>query len=256
MVGEFFRAMRRVSKCLAVAVPLLMIGLAAVPWPSGAIVPAPLPEPLAPAGNPGSVARVQLGRMLFFDPLLSRNQRVACATCHDPKHAFADPRGFSVGVTGEALPRNTPSVANLAYSGALFWDGRAGSLEEQAIEPLMAHDEMAADVTVLLEQLRSNTEYAAMFDAAFPQSGVSLVNLARAIAAYERTLVVRDTPYDRWAAGDEAAVSDSAKRGFDLFFGKASRAEKRRSRTRFRRWRRDCQKHTSGPAWESRRPTG
>lgn len=192
--------------------------------------PAPLPRPpLAPVthpvGNPPTPAKVELGRLLFHDPVLSANGMIACSTCHDPAHGFTDPRGFSVGVTGKPLDRDTPSVANLAFAGSLFRDGRAGSLEEQALEPLFAEDEMGADATALLATLRANSEYQKRFAAAFGTPGISLVRLARAIAAYERTLIDWDTPYDRWSAGQEDAMSPAAKRGFELFHGKADCAE-------------------------------
>src|SRR5512144_1176450 len=115
----------------AVAVAVAVAALAPRFWPQHA---PRLPAPPNPPGNPSSPARVALGRMLFFDPVLSGNQRMACATCHDPAHGIRDPRGFSIGSDGKPRPRRTPSVANLAYTRALFADGRAGSLEEQARE--------------------------------------------------------------------------------------------------------------------------
>ncbi|HEX6811397.1 MAG TPA: cytochrome c peroxidase [Planctomycetota bacterium] len=201
--------------------PLLLMAI-----PSEPPLRAPMLQPVAhPVGNPPTAAKVELGRLLFHDPLLSSNQRVACSTCHDPAHGFADPRGFSIGVTGEVLDRDTPTVANLAFTTALFRDGRAASLEEQALEPLFAENEMAADPTALLAALRGNAEYTRRFAAAFGSPGISLVRIARAIAAYERTLIDAQTPYDRWAAGDQNALSPAAKRGFALFHGKADCAE-------------------------------
>ena len=191
-------------------------------WPD----PRPrLPEPPQPPGNPSTPARVALGRMLFFDPVLSGNQKMACASCHDPAHGFMDPRGFSLGSDGKPRPRRTPTVANLAYSRPLFADGRAGSLEEQAIEPLFAESEMAGHVVAITEQLRSNPRYRELFERAFPGQPIGLPLVLQAIAAYERTLVANDTPYDRWAAGDGAAMSAAAKRGYAVFNGKANCAE-------------------------------
>jgi cytochrome c peroxidase len=201
-------------------------GLLLMAVPAGGAAPPPcLPPVPHPVGNPPTAAKVHLGRMLFFDPVLSANRRIACATCHDPAHGFADPRGFSTGVTGETLPRDTPSAADLAWTGALFRDGRAGSLEEQALEPLFSPKEMAANAELVLASLRGNQAYRALFAAAFGDEEVSLVRLARAIAAYERTLITARTPYDRWAAGDESALSEAQKRGFEIFAGKAKCAE-------------------------------
>lgn len=211
---------RLVSSIVAVSVvPLLVIAVPGA-WPSA-------PERLAltpiehPVGNPATAAKVELGRLLFHDPLLSRNSEIACSTCHDPAHGFADPRGFSIGVTGEQLARDTPTAANLAFSRVLFRDGRAGSLEEQTLEPLFAENEMGADPSLLLTALRNNDEYSRRFAAAFGSPGVSLVRIARSIAAYERTLLSANTPYDRWAAGDDLAMSAQAQRGFALFQDKA-----------------------------------
>ena len=191
-------------------------------WPH---LPPRLPAPPHPTGNPSSPARVALGRMLFFDPILSDNQRMACATCHNPAHGFRDPRGFSLGSDGKPRPRRTPSVANLAYTRALFADGRAGSLEEQALEPMLMKSEMAGDVDAIRTRLSANAEYRALFERAFPGDPIDLPFIIQAIAAYERTLVVNDTPYDRWARGDASALSAAAKRGWTLFNGKGNCAE-------------------------------
>jgi cytochrome c peroxidase len=218
------RTPRRAAAWLGVLGTTLAVSLLAVPWqPSPA--PVPLPAMPGPIGNPNTSAKVDLGRALFFDPVLSRDGTLACATCHDPAHGFADPRGFSRGIDGNELARDTPSVANLAATTALFRDGRAGSLEGQAIEPLLAPAEMAADATRLCDTLGANAAHRELFERAFGDAEVSLPRIARALAAYERTLIVRDTPYDRWAAGDRDAMSASAQRGFALFVGKADRAE-------------------------------
>ncbi len=191
-------------------------------WPQP---PPRLPAPPHPVGNPSSPARVALGRMLFFDPVLSRNQRMACATCHDPAHGFRDRRGFSLGSDGKPRPRRTPSVTDLAYTQALFADGRAGSLEEQALEPMLTPAEMAGNVEDIVARLSASAGYREAFERAFPGEPIGLPLIVQAIAAYERTLVVNDTPYDRWAGGDAAAMSPAAKRGWALFKGKGNCAE-------------------------------
>jgi len=202
-----------------------VVALAATFTFQAAARPPRLSPPPQPVGNPSTPERVALGRMLFFDPILSGNQRMACATCHAPAAGFKDPRVFSIGSDGKPRPRRTPSVANLAYARALFADGRAGSLEEQMLEPLLAEQEMAGNATEITARLGVNAEYCRLFAAAFPGQPMGLPVIARAIAAYERTLVADDTPYDRWARGDEAAMSPSARRGYWIFKGKADCAE-------------------------------
>jgi cytochrome c peroxidase len=191
-------------------------------WPQR---PPRLPPPPSPAGSPSTPARVALGRMLFFDPVLSHDQRMACATCHDPAYGFRDRRGFSPGSDGMPRPRRTPSVANLAYTRALFADGRAGSLEEQALEPMLSQSEMGGDLDAIKARLQDNEEYRRRFEQAFPGEAIDLPLIVKAIAAYERTLVVNDTPYDRWANGDRGAISAAARHGYALFNGKGKCAE-------------------------------
>src|SRR5262245_21545942 len=161
------------SRGLWAAVLFVVAGAVALsrPWQ-----PAPprLGPPPHPPGNPSRPARVALGRMLFFDPVLSDNQRMACATCHDPAHGFRDPRGFSLGSDGKPRPRRTPSVANLAYARALFADGRAGSLEEQALEPMLAKSEMAGNAETIRARLAANAEYRALVASAVPGDRAAL----------------------------------------------------------------------------------
>ena len=216
---------RVMTTCWIALATALGVSLAAVPWHAPVLRRVGLPDIPHPIGNPLADAKVALGRALFFDPVLSRDSTMACATCHDPEHGFADPRGFSRGVDGNVLNRDTPTVANLAFTRALFRDGRSGSLEEQALEPLLAKAEMASDPTVLVATLANNAEYRQLFEHAFGDGEVTLVRIARALATYERTLMVRDTAYDRWAAGDGTALSAAQQRGLALFEGKARCAE-------------------------------
>ena len=207
------------------ALTLVVVALSVAVWRLWPQPPPRLPPPPSPPGNPSTPARVALGRMLFFDPVLSHDQRMACASCHDPAHGFRDRRGFSLGSDGHPRPRRTPSVANLAYAKALFADGRAGSLEEQALEPMLNQAEMGGDLDAIKARLQGNEEYRRLFEKAFPGEAIDLPLIVRAIAAYERTLVVNDTPYDRWASGDGAAMSAAAKRGYALFNRKGNCAE-------------------------------
>ena len=173
------------------------------------------------AGRAGSPAEIQLGHSLFFDTRLSSNDKVSCATCHRPDRGFADGLRFSVGVSGTPLKRHTPHLYNLAWNHTFFWDGRTSSLEDQAVMPIRHPDEMGMPGDTAAEKLRGIASYAATFSEVFPKSGVTMGNIARALAAFERTIVSRDSPADRYAAGDTAALDERAVRGRTLFFGRA-----------------------------------
>lgn len=168
----------------------------------------------APADNPTTPAKVALGQKLFFDTGLSGNGRLACASCHDARRGFADTKALSIGVKGDTLARRTPTVINLAWSQTFFWDGRAATLEQQAVMPIADEKEMGMPHAVMVTQLSANAAYRGLFAAAFPGEVPSVANVGKALAAFERTLVFTQSPFDRWVAGDESAISDSAKRGF------------------------------------------
>jgi cytochrome c peroxidase len=175
-----------------------------------------------PAGNPFNADKAKLGQTLFFDPRLSGSNWISCATCHDPLLGWSDglPKGRGEGM-GE-LGRRTPTILNLAWSKLLFWDGRAKSLEEQALGPIEADKEMHQDLGLLARKLEAIPGYAVRFNVAFPGEGISKETVAKALATYERTVVSGIAPFDRWVAGDESAIPEGAKRGFDLFNGKAN----------------------------------
>lgn len=157
-----------------------------------------------------------LGKLLFYDPILSANDDRSCATCHNPDMGFSDGRALAEGAHGEDLRRNAPSLWEVAYATSLFWDGRAKSLEEQMLIPLTEENEMGADVDEMIAQLEAIPEYAQQFDAAF-SDGITADNVASAIAAFERTLISNDSPFDRFAAGDFNALTPAQRRGFDVF---------------------------------------
>jgi cytochrome c peroxidase len=157
-----------------------------------------------------------LGRLLFYDPVLSANDDRSCASCHHPDMGFSDGRALAEGAHGEDLRRNAPSLWNVAYATSLFWDGRADSLEEQMLEPLTDENEMGANVGEMIEQLRGIPEYEEMFNAAF-EDGITAENVATAIAAFERTLISNNSPFDRFAQGDFNALTPAQRRGFDVF---------------------------------------
>ena len=184
------------------------------------LVPLP-PGPPVPLSNLQTPAKIALGKTLFFDPKLSVNGSISCAFCHMPKVGYADPRPVSIGVGGKRGGRNAPPVLNAAYLKLQFWDGRAGSLEEQAIGPLTNPVEMEnPNNQSVVDRLRKIPAYRKRFQEVFGGS-VSIDRIAEAIAAYERTLVTPETPYDRFLMGDKKALSPAQKRGFMLFKGKA-----------------------------------
>lgn len=176
------------------------------------------------AGSDPTAARVELGRLLFFDRILSRDAERACADCHKPELAFTDGHAtaspLDIHASAPAFPRNTPTLYNVASRQRLFWDRRAPSLEVQAFGPLFSPAEMGADPAALLARLRATPEYVRRFDEAFDEVGeaaVTLGNLASALASFERTLVSRDSRYDRWAAGERDALDAAELRGLQLF---------------------------------------
>ena len=181
-----------------------------------------LPEPPVPNDNPQTALKIDLGKMLFFDTRLSRDFSLSCATCHNPDKGYSDGRPKAVGIGNKELQRHSPSVLNTAYNATQFWDGRAASLEEQARGPIMNDSEMGMpDEKTLVSRLQVVPEYRQKFQQAFGGE-ISLVNIAKALAAFERTLITPDSQFDRYARGDKQALSDQQKRGLIIFFGKAS----------------------------------
>ncbi|MEM7316817.1 MAG: cytochrome c peroxidase, partial [Planctomycetota bacterium] len=160
---------------------------------------------------------IELGRELFFDTNLSSDRSMSCATCHDPEKGWGNGEAVAVGVNGQAGRRNVPTIINAAYYRSLFWDGRAGSLEGQALSPILSKDEMGMGThEALVERLQEDDHYQSLFDKAFTD-GITATNVALALASYQRTIVAGNTPYDRYLAGDKTAMSESARRGMKLF---------------------------------------
>lgn len=174
-----------------------------------------------PEENPYSEAKAALGKQLFFDPRLSRENNLTCGSCHNPSFAWEDAQPTSVGTPMSRLGRHTPTVLNLAWGELFFWDGRAETLEEQALGPIQAGGEMAQNMPELLEELKAVPAYKAIFEDVFPGEGITAENIGKAIATYERTIVSADAPFDLWVKGDESAIGDAAKRGFVLYNTKA-----------------------------------
>lgn len=222
-----------------------------------------LPVGLAPGaveieglrGNPLTRAKIELGRQLYFDPRLSSDHTVSCASCHDPNHGFADDAKVSLGVENQAGGRNSPVAYNRIFSANQFWDGRAATLEEQAVGPIANPIEMANTLQACVDQLATIDGYHVQFERLFPD-GLTIDNVAKAIACFERTLVTGTSPWDHYsrlasfneayagdleyldelevddpelfeeyqqlvAASEANPISDSAIRGSKLFFGTA-----------------------------------
>jgi cytochrome c peroxidase len=185
-------------------------------------LPADLWQELVPKDNAMSAAKVALGEKLFFDKRLSVDRTVSCATCHDPATALADNNAVGIGINNQKGARNAPTVFNTMFNELQFWDGRAPSLEEQAKLPIINPIEMGMkDHKEVVERIREVGEYRPMFKAAFGSETVTIDNIAKAIAAFERTQLSGNSPFDRFIAGDLNAISDAAKRGWDLFNGQA-----------------------------------
>jgi cytochrome c peroxidase len=190
----------------------------------------------APADNPTTTAKVELGRLLFWDPVLSGDRDIACASCHDPNFAYSDGRAVSVGAGKLKTPRGALTVLDSAWNGwtaltpnpdatqaPMFWDSRMHSLEEQVLGPIVSKPEMLGGTftkdTIFAEivsRLNAIPEYPAKFEVAFGARAINDKTVAKAIAAFERTLVTVPS-YQKWLAGDANAISESAKRGVDDF---------------------------------------
>lgn len=178
-----------------------------------------LPDtPSIPSDNPMTPAKVELGKQLYFDARLSRTGTVSCNSCHDVMRGGEDHRATSLGVDGKTGGRSAPTVWNAAFMSAQFWDGRAKSLEEQAKGPMVNPVEMGnADHAAVVARLERIPGYTRQFQAVFGGSDpLTIDNVARAIAAYERTLVTANSPFDRYVKGDQEALAPAALRGMQL----------------------------------------
>lgn len=164
---------------------------------------------------------IQLGKALFFDPILSADKKISCASCHKPEFAFADTTAFSKGINGLLTTRNTPSAMNVADRPYLFWDGRSPTLEDQVLHPIANPAEMGFNVGKVIKRLESSAYYVQSFQIIYNQKPTAEL-LGKAIAAFERSLETGDTPFDRFLRGDSSAVSQAAMRGRKLFIGKAN----------------------------------
>ncbi len=175
------------------------------------------PVPIPP-DNPPTRETIALGRRLYYDPQLSADGTISCASCHAPQFAFGDPRKVSVGVGGKTGTRHAPTVINSAYNAFQFWDGRSPSLEDQAKGPIANPVEMAHSLDGVVNRLQADPKYRELFKKAWGKDQISIEMVAKSIASFERTVIAGNSPFDRFYFGhDKHALSPAAQRGFKLF---------------------------------------
>ena len=172
----------------------------------------------APADNPTTEAKVELGKMLYMDPRFSSTGTVSCNSCHNIMEGGEDSRSVSMGVHGKTGGRNAPTVWNSAFHSVQFWDGRAALLEDQAKGPVANPVEMGmSDVEAAMERVKAIPGYRPYFDKAFGEDAMTVTNAAKAVAAFERTLITPNSPYDRYVGGDKKAMTEQQVRGMNTF---------------------------------------
>jgi cytochrome c peroxidase len=195
--------------CLVISQSLIAAKME-LPWSA-------LPKtPPVPKDNPMTPEKVYLGRQLYMDPRLSKDGTVSCNSCHNVMASGGDNRPFSAGIKGQLGGRSAPTVWNSAFHTVQFWDGRAASLEEQAKGPLINPGEMGMDNhQAVVDRISKITGYVSQFKKVFGQNGLTIDNVAKAIAAYERTLITPNSPFDRYVRGDKKAMSAQAIRGMN-----------------------------------------
>lgn len=187
---------------------VLPLGLPPIPWPKD---------------NPYTSEKAELGRLLYFDTRLSGDNTVSCATCHNAPCAYGDCRAIAIGIENRKGTRHSPTIINVAYLKFLFWDGRARSLEEQGMGPIANRNEMANDsnpheaYNECLERISGIKGYAELFKKVFGTDEVSMEDIAKAIATFERTIVSGNSPYDRYKNGDRTAMTEVQIKGFEVF---------------------------------------
>ncbi len=179
-----------------------------------------LPIVPVPPDNPQTSLKILLGKQLYFDTRLSEDNTVSCATCHDPALGWSDKGPTSVGIKGQRGGRRAPPVSNSAFNDLQFWDGRAPSLEEQAKGPIINPVEMGNTHEVMVKTVDNIPGYVEQFKKVFGTETVNVDQVAQVIAAFERTVITTDSPFDRFVKGDTKALTDLEKRGLEIFNGK------------------------------------
>ncbi|HEX5036425.1 MAG TPA: cytochrome c peroxidase [bacterium] len=176
-----------------------------------------------PPDNPLTPEKVALGKLLYFDARLSGDGKVSCASCHNPEQGWTDNEPVSSGIHGKKGTISAPTVVNATYMGLQFWDGRAATLEEQSLGPIVNPVEMGmASHDAMIAVCKNIPGYAAYFKKAFGDETITKERVSQAIASFERTILSGNSRYDRWTFGDKMAMNESEVRGRDLFFGKAN----------------------------------
>lgn len=200
---------------------ILLIAFALIIPPLPAIAADILPVGAVPApmDNPQTSEKIELGKRLFFDRRLSGDGTMSCATCHMPELGFTDGQDIALSYPTTKNWRNTSTLINVAFNDILFYDGRAKSLEEQALFPIMSAFEMNQNLDFMVEELRADAEYAEDFKRAFA-GDITKERVAMALAAFERTLISRNSPLDKYLKGDKGAMSKDAREGYKIFTGK------------------------------------
>jgi cytochrome c peroxidase len=176
-----------------------------------------LPPVTGTKENTLNAARIDLGRHLFFDPRLSGEGNMSCGTCHNPALGWSDGLPTAKGVKSAILGRASPTIINSAFNTIMMWDGRKKDLEEQAMGPMEANVEMNMDTVRLFKWLNESPGYRKLFEAAYPGEGINAGTLSKGMASFERTVVMNDTPFDKWLAGDAKAMTAQQVHGFDVF---------------------------------------
>ena len=214
--GATMTTIPRFSRFVAFAVCLAAVANVA----HAADPPKGLAKVKHPKDNQPTADKISLGKQLYFDKRLSADSTISCASCHDPAKGYSNGTPFATGVGGKIGGRSAPSIINAAYYDTQFWDGRAKTLEDQALGPIQNPIEMNMTLKDVVARLNKIEGYKNQFKKVFG-TDVNSDGIAKAIAAYERTVLSGNAPYDQFKAGDKKAMSESAQRGMKLFFGKA-----------------------------------
>ena len=183
------------------------------------LLPSAMP---APADNVPNAERISLGHKLFFDPRLSGEGNMSCASCHNPALGWSDGLPTAKGVKSAVLGRASPTVLNAGFNTIQMWDGRKASLEDQAMGPMEANMEMNMDIARLFTWLNGNAGYQVLFEKAYPGEGINAKTVSKAIASFERTAISNNSPFDHWVKGDAQALNAQQVEGFKVFLGKGN----------------------------------
>lgn len=216
---KFYENFKDIKFIVILTACIVFVGTSTAAELSKYIRPNNVPQPI---NNRITPQRVELGKMLFFDPRLSGSNWISCGTCHNPSLGWSDGLPTAIGHGQKVLGRATPTIMNAAYIPLQMWDGRFRSLEKQALKPMEAIEEMNQNPDEVVKELQAIAGYRDAFEAAYKGEGISIKTIAKAIASFERTIVSNDAAFDRWIKGDKSAMSESSIRGFKIFEGKAN----------------------------------